>query len=280
MAEHASNEIETPPLVLLGIDSLAFLIRNRVVFLLSTLPIAALAGIAAWFVSDHQTYAELANHWGWDFLFALIYVMFLDRWMKETLLDDASPCEEVDELRRSLVPLRLMVIAAACYLLALVLGMIRLEGIGERLMLLGLPEEPAHMLAALLCWLPHVFIWSLAVSPVVLLLPASSGIKPLTLGGALALGRPLRSKLSSLIFGFALTWCAITTACAGGATLLPGKPWAAAAMAAALRLGHCLVLALAGYVLATLWRQLTDWQPPEPADRPFRDMRLRPRKAM
>jgi hypothetical protein len=51
-------------------------------------------------------------------------------------------------------------------------------------------------------------------------------------------------------------------------------------MAAALRLADCLVIAQAGYVVAALWRQLTDWQPPEPEDRPFRDMKLRPRKAV
>ena len=34
------------------------------------------------------------GHWGWDFLFVLIYAMFLDRWLKESLLDGATDCDE------------------------------------------------------------------------------------------------------------------------------------------------------------------------------------------
>src|SRR5262249_55325892 len=102
MADPRSEENETPPLALLGIDALAFLFRNRTVFLMSVLPISGLAAIVAWLLSASEGYAYLRGHWAWDFLFALIYVMFLDRWMKETLLDDASPCDEVDDLRRSI----------------------------------------------------------------------------------------------------------------------------------------------------------------------------------
>ena len=62
-----------------------------------------------------------------------------------------------------------------------------------------------------------------------------------------------------------------------GLDTLPAKPWAAAAMVGAQRLADCLILAIAGHVLAALFRVLTDWHQPEPEDRPFRHMRLRPR---
>jgi hypothetical protein len=279
MADHKLEDIETPPLALIGVDALAFLIRNRVVFLLSALPVAGFAAIVAWLLAANPNYADLRDHWGWDFLFALIYVTFVDRWMKETLLDDASPCEEVDDLRRSIVSPRLLVIAAACYLLAMMLGVLQVQGVGQRLAILDLPHGLALLLTALVTWLPHIFTWSGLVSMVILLLPACSGVKSTSLNDALALGRPIRSKLFALVFGAALAWLMITTAANWGLELLPGKPWANAAMAAAMRFGDCVVLALAGYTLAALWRQLTDWQAPEPADRPFRDMKLRRRTA-
>src|SRR5215469_17740468 len=119
MAETDTDQIETPSLPMLGIDALAFMIRNRTVFLMSVLPIAGFAAIASWMLKASPDYAYLRNHWGWNFLFSLFYVAFLDRWMKETLLDDASPCEEVDELRRSITSPRLLAIAAAFFLLAL-----------------------------------------------------------------------------------------------------------------------------------------------------------------
>ena len=37
-------------------------------------------------------------------------------------------------------------------------------------------------------------------------------------------------------------------------------------MAGVWRLGDCLLLAILGYVLATIWRALTDWRQPEPED--------------
>jgi hypothetical protein len=43
------------------------------------------------------------------------------------------------------------------------------------------------------------------------------------------------------------------------------------------RLVDCLLLAGVGYGLAAIFRSLTDWQQPEPEDRPFRGMRLRTR---
>jgi hypothetical protein len=48
-------------------------------------------------------------------------------------------------------------------------------------------------------------------------------------------------------------------------------------MAGAWRLGDCLLLAIVGYVLPTIWRELTDWRQPEPEDHPFRHMKFRAR---
>ena len=63
-----------------------------------------------------------SQHWGWDFLFALIYAMFLDRWIKEALLDDAAPCEAVDEMRRSTIAVRFLTFAASLCLLAIMVA--------------------------------------------------------------------------------------------------------------------------------------------------------------
>jgi hypothetical protein len=48
-------------------------------------------------------------------------------------------------------------------------------------------------------------------------------------------------------------------------------------MAGVWRLSDCLLLAIVGYVLATIWRELTDWRPPEPEDHPFRNLKFRAR---
>jgi hypothetical protein len=50
-------------------------------------------------------------------------------------------------------------------------------------------------------------------------------------------------------------------------------------MEAAHRLIDCLLLTFVGAVLASLFRQLTDWQQPEPDDHPYRDLARARRKA-
>ena len=74
----------------------------------------------------------------------------------------------------------------------------------------------------------------------------------------------------SLLADTGLAWVALQ---------LPDRPWNASAVAATHRLADGLLLAFVGYGLATLFRQLTDWQQPEPDDHPLRGMRLRARKA-
>ena len=50
-------------------------------------------------------------------------------------------------------------------------------------------------------------------------------------------------------------------------------------MAATQRFFDCVLIALAGHVLAALFRQLADWRQPEPDDHPYRDLMRARRKA-
>src|SRR5438552_6842701 len=127
MANHLTLDQDEPSLLFKIVDAIAFLFRNRAGFLLGALPIAGLGAAVAFLLERHQQFADLRNHWGWDFLFALIYAMFLDRWMKIALLEDATPCEEVENLRRSIISVRFLVFAACFLLLAMLMSMVRLE---------------------------------------------------------------------------------------------------------------------------------------------------------
>src|SRR5262245_13372353 len=109
MASHLTFDHNETSLLLRSVDAIAFWFRNQAVFWLVALPIAGLGAAVAFVLDRHQQFADLRNHWGWDFLFALIYAMFLDRWMKIALLEGASPCDEVDNLRRSIISVRFLV---------------------------------------------------------------------------------------------------------------------------------------------------------------------------
>src|SRR5215475_13852653 len=109
MAKPGGVAIE--PLFFLIIDAIAFWVRNQAIFWLLALPIAGLAAAAAYLIGAHEQFAFLRHPEGWDFLYALIYAMFADRWIKESLLDDAAPCEEVDNFRRTIVPAPLLLFA-------------------------------------------------------------------------------------------------------------------------------------------------------------------------
>jgi hypothetical protein len=280
MATHLSldRDHDGPSLFLLIVDSIAFWFRNQAVFWLVALPIAGLGAAIAFVLDRDQQFAGLRNHWGWDFLFALIYAMFLDRWMKIALLEDASPCDEVDNLRRSIIAVRFLVFAACFLLLAMIMSMVRLEGITATLIGWHLPPMLAAILGMILTWLPHLFFWTTLFALIALTLPSLSAAESTSVAHAWALGRPVRAGLFRLIFGAALisfTIFAVTTCCL---ELLPRKPWAAAAMAGTWRLTDCLLLAAVGYVLATIWRALVDWHQPEPEDHPFRNMKFRARR--
>ena len=107
-----------PSLLLLLVDALAFLVRKGGMFLTIVLPIAGIAALITWALGTQRLLVHWRGHWGWDFLFVLIYAMFLDRWLKESLLDGASDCDEADMLRRSLVTPRFLVFTALLFALA------------------------------------------------------------------------------------------------------------------------------------------------------------------
>ena len=105
-----------------ALSALSFWARRQGIFWLTTLPIAGLAAAVAYVLDTRREFVEWQHHWGWDFLFALLYAMFLDRWIKEALLEDALPCDEVDEMRRSTIAVRFLTFAASLCLLAIMLA--------------------------------------------------------------------------------------------------------------------------------------------------------------
>jgi hypothetical protein len=241
---------ERPSLLYLIADGAAFWVRSPMLFWIVTLPIAGLAAAVVYIVEADQFFAEFRNHWGWDFLFALIYAMFLDRWIKASLLDGASACDEVDNLRRSVISPRFLGFATALFLLAFAMA--------------NAASTYVEM---------DVVVWSAGGALFVLFLPALSAAEPLSLRQAFALGRPLQAQLFLLIAGaIALSLLAGAGLQHAAALWLPDRPWSAAAATAAHRVVDCLLLAMIGNVLAALFRQLTDWQPPEPDDHPYRGM--------
>jgi hypothetical protein len=178
-------------------------------------------------------------------LFALIYAMFLDRWIKEALLEDARPCDEADALRRSTIAPRFLLFAAALGLMATALAL-----------------------------LPHVelsaVLWTATASLFVLMLPSLASGEPSSLRQAFALGRPLQVHLFLLTGGAVALSLLADPGLAWVAGYLPDRPWNAAAVAASHRLVDGLLLAFVGYGLATVFREVTGWQQPEPDDRPYR----------
>ena len=237
-----------------ALAALSFWARRQGIFWLMTLPIAGLAAAVAYVLDTRRELVELQHHWGWDFLFALLYAMFLDRWIKEALLEDALPCDEVDEMRRSTIAVRFLTFAASLCLLTIMVA-----------------PCPYIELNAVAC--------AAAASVFVMLLPALAAHRPMSLHEAFHLGRPVQSHLFLLIGGAILVSLLTGLGLSLVAMFLPAKPWVPAMVAGLHRLVDCLLLAGVGYGLAAFFRSLTDWQQPEPEDRPFRGMRLRTRKA-
>jgi len=276
MADQEVAVDERTSLFFLIIDAIAFWLRNQAVFWLLALPIAGL-GAAGIYLADHiRQVAFLHRPEAWHFLFALIYAMFLDRWIKESLLDDATPCDEVDALRHAIVPPPLLLFAIVFFLLSIALSWVRLQGIDDLLARWHVPAVLILPLGTLLAWLPHVLLWGTALAFVVLLVPAWSAGAPLSLGQAWRIAEPVRSRLLRLIVGAVLLSMLVHVATLWGLAAEARKPWVPAAMAGIQQLVDCLLLAIVGHVLAALFRTLTDWQQPEPEERPFRKMRLRP----
>lgn len=249
-AELSLEDEDRPSLLFLIVDAVAFWVRSKLLFWIVTLPIAGLAAAVTYIVEADLSLAEYRNHWGWHFLFALIYAMFLDRWMKATLLDGASPCEEVDNLRGSLISPRFLGLSAALFLLAMAMALVS--------------SDTAEV---------DVLAWSAGAALFALFLPALSAAEPLSLGDAFRLGRPIQIPLFLLIAGaVALSLLAGVGLAAAASAWLPDKPWTPAAVAAAHRVVDCVLLAVVGHALAALFRELTDWRQPEPDDHPYRGM--------
>lgn len=244
---------EKPSLLFLLVDALVFLVRRVGLFLVVALPIAAVAAAIAWLLDTQRSFAAVRGHWGWDFGFVLIYAMFLDRWIKEVLLDGATDCDETDNLRRSIVAPRFLLFAAMLFALAAVLSF--------------------------LPWVVPLVLCIVLFALFALALPSFSAAEPLGLGQALRLGRSAQTSLILLTAAMALLSLLGHATTHWGLAHLPHKPWAGPAMEAAHRLIDCLLLAFVGYVLATLFRQLADWQQPEPDDHPYRDLARARRKA-
>ena len=251
---YATDEEQAPSLLFLIVDAIAFWIRSPLLFWIVALPIAGLAAGVAYIFDTNQALAEFRNHWGWDFLFALIYALFLDRWMKATLLDGASPCDEVDNLRRSVVSPRFLGLCTALFLLAF--------GMAD------LAPETIEM---------NVVVWAAAAALLALYLPSHSAAEPLSLGEAFAVGRSVQSHLFLLVAGAVALLLLSGAGLHQAAAYLPGKTWMPSALAATQQIVNCIVLAVIGNALAATFRQMTDWRQPEPDDHPFRNMKLRPR---
>ena len=248
MADRLYVEEERPSLLFLIVDALAFWVRSPVLFWIAALPIAGLAAAGAYWIEVDRQFVEYHRHWSWDYLFALIYAMFLDRWIKASLLDGATPCDEVDNLRRSIVSPRYLLGAAA--LLAVAQAM----PIDARLVVV--------LSAGVACL-------------VALTLPALSAAAPLSLRQAFALGRPMQLPFFLLIAGSVALSLAAGVGLEWGTRFLPAGTWNAALVAGLQRAIDCLLLAIVGYALASAFQQMTGWRQPEPADRPYRDL---PRK--
>jgi hypothetical protein len=245
-------EDDTPSLLLLLVDALAFLVRKGGMFLTIVLPIAGIAALVTWALGTQRLLENWRGHWGWDFLFVLIYAMFLDRWLKESLLDGATDCDETDLLRRSIVSPRFLAFAAMLFVVAFALSV--------------------------LPWVVPLVLCTAIFALLALALPSYSAAEPLGLVQALRLGRSARTTLIVLSAGVALLSVADEAALQWALLHLPPKPWAGPAMAAAQRFFDCVLIALAGHVLAALFRQLADWRQPEPDDHPYRDLMRARRK--
>jgi hypothetical protein len=239
------HDSDAPSLGLVLVKALVFWLRHQGVFWLIALPIAGLAAAITYILESNRALVDWRHHWGWDFLFALIYAMFLDRWIKEALLEDAHPCEEADALRGSTIAPIFLVFAA-------VLG----------LMATGLALLPHVALSAVL--------WTATASLFALMLPSLAAGEPSSLREAFASGRPLQVDLFLLIGGAVALWLLADPGLAWLAGHLPDGPWKAAAVTAAHRLIDVLLLAFVGYGLATFFREVSGWRQPEPDARLYR----------
>jgi hypothetical protein len=235
-----------------------FWLHRQGTFWMLALPIAGLGAAIAHVIETNQEFIDYRQHWVWNLLFALIYAMFLDRWIREALLEDAMDCDEVDALRRTMISPRFVAFSLLLFGLAMALSQMPILKI------------------AVMPWLPEIVVWTAVAAPFALLLPSLSAGEPLSLRQAWTAGRASLVGLFVLIGGAALlSLLAASAAAQVGLHFLPGKLWTAAAVTGAARLVDCLLLTFVGYGLAALFREHTGWQQPAPEDHTYRGVRAR-----
>jgi hypothetical protein len=231
-------------------DAFVFWLRRQGIFWILSLTIAGLAAAIAYLINARREFGEWHGHWGLLVIFSMIYALFLDRWIKEALLDGADPCEEADNLRRSVISLRFVVFASLLIALAFAVAEIPVPGAGAA-------------------------IWVILATPLALMLPSFSAHEPLSPVDALSLGAPVFFTLLATISVATAFSVLAPHAAEWIQPHLPRRPWVPAALAAATTLVDCLLLAMVGHVLAALYRAQSGWQQPEPEERPYRAMRWR-----
>lgn len=235
------------------IDALAFWCRRQALFWLLALPIAGFGAMVAYLFEVRIEFDLMRDHWVWAFLFTVLYALFLDRWMKETLIDGELTRDD-DDLRQSTLGTRSISIAVLTWLIVLASA-------------LGPYAEL------------NVFACAAVASLFVLVLPALAANESLGLAEAFTLGRPHRAHLFVMVFGAMVLSLTAANLLDHLAPLLPHKAWAPALLAAAQRLFDCLLLAFVGHDLAVLFRTRTDWQAPLPEEHLYAGVRIRARSA-
>ena len=239
-------EDHAPSLGHVLVDALVFWLRHQAVFWLMALPIAGLAAAIAYILEANQAVRRLAPSLGLGFPVRLIYAMFLDRWIKEALLEDARAvrrgrCVAPLDHRAPLPALRRRPLPA---------------GDGAR--------APASRRAG-------AVLWTAAAALFALLLPALAAGEPSSLRQAFALGRPLQIHLFLLIGGASLLSLAAGSGPRRGLPdICPTEPWTPPPSPPPIGWSTGLLLAFVGYGLARSFAKLTGWQQPEPRDRPYR----------
>ena len=234
--QHGSPSLRAMALV----DALAFWLRRQALFWTLALPVAGFGAMVAYLFEARIEFDLMRDHWAWSFLFTVLYALFLDRWMKETLLD-GDLLGDSDALRQSTLGARAISLAILTWLIVLACAAV----------------------AAMF----------------VLVLPALAANESLGLSEAYTLGRPHRARIFLMVFGAMLLSLIAGLLLDRLAPLLPHRMWVPAALAAAQRLVDCLLLAFVGYDLAVLFRTRTDWQAPLPEGLDYSGVRIRARNA-
>ena len=247
--QHGSPSLRAMALV----DALAFWFRRQALFWTLALPVAGFGAMVAYLFEARIEFDLMRDHWAWSFLFTVLYALFLDRWMKETLLD-GDLLGDSDALRQSTLGARAISLAILTWLIVLASAL-----------------GPYAELNVLAC--------AAVAAMFVLVLPALAANESLGLSEAYTLGRPHRARIFLMVFGAMLLSLIAGLLLDRLAPLLPHRMWVPAALAAAQRLVDCVLLAFVRYDLAVLFRTRTDWQAPLPEGLDYSGVRIRARNA-